>query len=319
VRRLGAGQVDNEIEFGRLLDRQVAGLRLSLPKGSKVGMKTFDPGCLAVETGGAGDPAVFVHGFGSNKLIWRDVCEGLRGVFSFHAIDLPGCGESPTSKGFRYTLKRLADVLTDFIVMKDLKNLTLVGASLGGTIILLAVLRNAHELASRVRALCLIGAPAYPQEIPFGMEVLRSPLGPLALDPPLFLLFPPLAAGLLSAVYRQNFGRRRARKAMIKTARLIKPKQLARYVPRFKTIHLPTLLIWGREDDVVPVRFGRRLARDLPNARLIVFEQCAHRPHQECPAEVVAALKEFARACALAPQQRLLPHTPDPLGRDPSC
>jgi pimeloyl-ACP methyl ester carboxylesterase len=282
-------------------------------------MKTFDSGCLAVKTGGVGDPAVFVHGFGSNKLIWRDVCEGLRDVFSFHAIDLPGCGESPTPKGFRYTLKRLADVLTDFIVMKDLKNLTLVGASLGGTIILLALLRNAHELASRVRALCLIGAPAYPQEIPFGMEVLRSPLGPLALDPPLFFLFPPLAAGLLSAVYRQNFGRRRARKAMIKTARLIKPKQLARYVPRFKTIHLPTLLIWGREDDVVPVRFGRRLARDLPNARLIVFEQCGHRPHQECPAEVVAALKEFARACALAPQQRLLPHTPDPLGSDPSC
>jgi pimeloyl-ACP methyl ester carboxylesterase len=38
---------------------------------------------------------------------------------------------------------------------------------------------------------------------------------------------------------------------------------------RFKTIHVPTLLIWGEEDDIVPVRFGRRLARDLPNARLM--------------------------------------------------
>jgi pimeloyl-ACP methyl ester carboxylesterase len=94
-------------------------------------MKTFDPGRVAVKTGGAGDPALFVHGFGSNKLIWRDVWEGLRDVFSFHAIDLPGCGESPTPKGFRYTLNRLADLLTDFIVKKDLKNLTLVGSSLG--------------------------------------------------------------------------------------------------------------------------------------------------------------------------------------------
>src|SRR5207248_7377497 len=108
-------------------------------------------------------------------------------------------------------------------------------------------------------------------------------------------------------------------KAMIKTARLIKPKRLAHYVPRLDTIHLPTLLIWGSEDDVVSVRFGRRLARDLPNARLIIFEQCGHRPHKECPANVVAALKEFSRACALAPQQQLLPHTPDPLGSDPSC
>jgi 3-oxoadipate enol-lactonase len=282
-------------------------------------MKTFDPSRLAVKTGGAGDPALYVHGFGSNKLIWRDVCEGLRDAFSFHAIDLPGCGESPTPKGFRYTLKRLADLLTEFIVKKDLKNLTLVGASLGGTIILLALLRNAHELASRVRALCLIGAPAYPQEFPFAMEVLCSPLGPLALDPPFFLLLPPPAAGLLSALYRQNFGHPRARKAMIKTARLIKPKRLAHYVPRLKTIHLPTLLIWGREDDIVPVRFGRRLARDLPNARLIVFEHCGHHPHQECPDKVVAALKRFARDCAFAPQPRLLTHTPDPLGSDPLC
>jgi pimeloyl-ACP methyl ester carboxylesterase len=265
------------------------------------GMKKFDASRLAVATGGAGDPALFVHGFGSNKLIWREVCEGLRDVFSFHAIDLPGCGESPAPKGFRYTLEWFADVLTDFIIMKDLKNLRLVGASLGGTIILLALLRNAHELASRVRALCLIGAPAYPQEFPFGMEVLRGPLGPLALDPPFFLLLPPPAAGFLSAVYDQSLGRRRVRKAMIKTARLIDLKRLARYVPRLKTIDLPTLLIWGREDDVVPVRLGRCLARDLPNARLIVFKQCGHSPHQECPDKVIAALKKFERDCALAP------------------
>jgi pimeloyl-ACP methyl ester carboxylesterase len=282
-------------------------------------MKTFDPGRLAVKTGGTGDPALFVHGFGSSKRVWRDVCEGLRDAFLFHAIDLPGCGGSPAAKGFRYSLKRLADVLTDFILMKDLKNLTLVGASLGGTIILLALLRHADELASRVRALCLIGTPAYPQELPFGMEVLRSSLGPIVLDPPFFLLTPPLAAGLLSAAYRQNFGRRRARKTMIKTARLIKPKRLAHYVSRFKTIHLPTLLIWGREDDLVPVRFGRRLARDLPNARLIVFERCGHSPHQERPDKVVAVLKKFARDCALAPQPPLLAHTPDSLPSDPSC
>jgi pimeloyl-ACP methyl ester carboxylesterase len=138
------------------------------------------------------------------------------------------------------------------------------------------------------------------------MELLRSPLGPLAVDPPFFLLLPPVAAGLLSAVYYQNFGCRRARKATLKTARLIKPKRLAHYVPRLKTIHLPTLLIWGREDDIVPVRFGRRLARDLPHACLIVFEGCGHHPHQECPDEVVRVLKRFARDCELT-------HTPGSL------
>jgi pimeloyl-ACP methyl ester carboxylesterase len=265
-------------------------------------MRRFDLGRLAVKTGGAGEPAIFVHGFGSNKRSWQDVCHGLRDVFSFHAIDLPGCGESPSPKGFRQTLTSLADLLTDYIVEKDLQKLTLAGASLGGTIILLSLLRNADELNSRIRAMCLIGTPAYPQEFPFAMQVLRSRLGPLVLDPPFFLLLPPLGAGLLSAAYRQSFGRRRARRAMIRTARLINPERLAHYVPRLKTIHVPTLLMWGRDDDTVPLRFGRRLARDLPNARLIVFEDCGHCPHEECPDEVIAALKRFARDCHLAAQ-----------------
>ena len=83
----------------------------------------FDANRLAVASGGTGEPAVFVHGLGSNKFIWIRVCDGLRDVFSFYAIDLPGCGESPAPAHFRYTLEHFADVLTDFIVMKDLKKL----------------------------------------------------------------------------------------------------------------------------------------------------------------------------------------------------
>jgi len=109
----------------------------------------FDASRLAVTSGGTGEPAIFVHGLGSNKFIWKRVCDGLRDVFSFYAIDLPGCGESPAPRHFRYTLEHFADVLTDFIVMKDLKKLTLVGTSFGGAVILIALLRNKDELASR--------------------------------------------------------------------------------------------------------------------------------------------------------------------------
>ena len=241
----------------------------------------FDTSRLAVSTGGAGEPAVFVHGFGSSKFIWRPVCRGLKDVFSFYAIDLPGSGESPAPKHFRYTLEHFADVLTDFIILKDLKKLTLVGASFGATIILLALLRNRDELGPRVRALCLINAVAYPQDFPFFIEILRTPvLGPFALN---FPFFP------------QIYARRGVRVAIIKTARLLNAKRLARYVERFKTIHLPTLVIWGRRDSLVPLRVGKRLARDLPNSRLVVIDHCGHSPHTECPAKVIAALKEFTQ------------------------
>ena len=139
-------------------------------------------------------------------------------------------------------------MLTDFIVLKDLKRLTLVGSSLGAAIILVALLRNRDELVPRVRALCLINAVAYPQDFPFFIEILRAPLTPFVLDFPFFARIP---------------ARRRAAAAIIKTARLLNAKRLARYVERFRTIYLPTLVIWGRKDGIVPLRVGKRLARDL--------------------------------------------------------
>ena len=239
---------------------------------------------LAVATGGAGNPALFVHGFGSGKSVWRHVCHGLKDVFSFYAIDLPGSGASPAPKHFHYTLEHFADVLTDFIIMKDLKKLTLVGASLGASVVLLAILRNKDELTPRVRSLCLIDAVAYPQHFSCLIEILQTPIfGPI---------FGLLAANL---VWPE---RSRIREALIETVRLIDVEHFARYVPLLKTIDLPTLVIWGREDELVPLRFGKRLTRDLPNSRLIVIDRCGHEPHKERPAKVIAALKEFAQKTA---------------------
>jgi pimeloyl-ACP methyl ester carboxylesterase len=262
----------------------------------------FDASRLAVARVGSGEPAVFVHGFGSNKSTWKRVCHGLKDVFSSYAIDLPGAGESPAPRHFRYTLEHLADVLTNFILMRDLRRLTLVGTSLGAAVILLAMLRNKNELVPRVRSLCLIDAVAYPQDFPFFLEVLRTPvLGPLALNLPFFInilpipVLGPVAAASLLPQYARYYERRGVREALIKTARLINAEQLAPYGQDLKTIHLPTLVIWGREDRVVPLKFGKRLARDLPNSRLIVIDHCGHVPHQERPAKVIAALKEFVQ------------------------
>jgi pimeloyl-ACP methyl ester carboxylesterase len=169
-----------------------------------------------------------------------------------------------------------------------------VGASLGAAVVLLALLRNREELTPRVRALCLIDAIAYPQDLPFFVEILQTPvLGPAALNFPSFVQA--LPAIFLPPGYARYYGRKKVREALIKTARLMDGERLAPYVKRLKTIQLPTLVIWGRKDGIVPLRLGRRLVRDLPNARLMVIEHCDHWPHQECPAEVIAALKEFAR------------------------
>jgi pimeloyl-ACP methyl ester carboxylesterase len=241
---------------------------------------------------------VLVHGFGSNKSIWKEVCEGLADELSFHAVDLPGAGESPAPRRFRYTLERLADVLTEYILIRDLRNVTLVGASLGGTVILLALIRNREALESRVRALCLIDAVAFPQDLPFFLELLRIPaLGAMAVSFSGAALGWPLLRRLnaLRRSFEQYYGRRAVREALVRTARLIDPDRLATYVERLAAIDLPTLVVWGRKDGIVPLRLGRRLARALPNARLLVIDDCGHSPHQQCPDEVAAALKALVR------------------------
>jgi pimeloyl-ACP methyl ester carboxylesterase len=56
---------------------------------------------------------------------------------------------------------------------------------------------------------------------------------------------------------------------------------------------LPTLLVWGREDRVVPLNAAQIYKRALPDARQVIFDDCGHRPEVEKPAEFIRAVEEF--------------------------
>ena len=56
---------------------------------------------------------------------------------------------------------------------------------------------------------------------------------------------------------------------------------------------LPTLLVWGREDGVVPLSAGQKYNESIPGSRLAVMDDCGHRPELERPAEFVAIVREF--------------------------
>jgi pimeloyl-ACP methyl ester carboxylesterase len=60
-----------------------------------------------------------------------------------------------------------------------------------------------------------------------------------------------------------------------------------------KTIEKPTLLLWGKEDRVVSFRVGERLAKDLPNARLITYEKAGHLLTEERPQEVFKLFQDL--------------------------
>jgi len=84
--------------------------------------------------------------------------------------------------------------------------------------------------------------------------------------------------------------------------------QLRKIVAKYKSIQTPTLIIWGRQDALLPLESGERLHRDIQNSTLKVIDQCGHIPQEERPEITVSEIATFAdglRAVAAASPPRL--------------
>ena len=85
------------------------------------------------------------------------------------------------------------------------------------------------------------------------------------------------------------------------------PPDLAELTKRIPEIALPTLLLWGKRDWVVPLEVAERLLAALPRARLEVLEDCGHVPSEELPKESLEIVLKFLRGEGENPS----PRTPD--------
>ena len=100
-------------------------------------------------------------------------------------------------------------------------------------------------------------------------------------------------AGQINMIFATPLESADAVRCLIASARQIRPRALDDVVARYRTLDVPTLLIWGRGDRVVPLSVGQRLALDLPRARLVVLDRCGHLPAEELPDESYVALERF--------------------------
>ncbi len=62
-----------------------------------------------------------------------------------------------------------------------------------------------------------------------------------------------------------------------------------------KALKLPTLILWGGQDRLIPPVYGQRFAQDIPGAKLVLFESLGHVPQEEDPAATLAPVREFLR------------------------
>jgi pimeloyl-ACP methyl ester carboxylesterase len=231
---------------------------------------------------------VLIHGYGASGFTWRHWSPRLARLGHVVQIDLKGFGRAPKPDDSRYAPGDQAELVRRLMA-------------------LLAAMGLMEEARSRLRRLVLVAGAAYAQRLP--------PFVKMAAWPRLSaLLFELVSArrvveGALRMVvfdsdsvtadqvkgYADPLGSPGAVRVLLSTARQIVPPDLPSVVGRYPLIPVPSLLLWGRDDPVVPLSVGQRLARALPNARLHVLERCGHLAQEERPAESFAVLERFLR------------------------
>ena len=255
--------------------------------------------------GDGGGPVVLLHGFGGSSFSWRYWIPALAERHKVWAVDLKGHGSAPAPEDDRYTPHDHAELVYRLIIQKDLRDVTLFGHSMGGGIALLVALRLWEQ--GRLQRLVLVSGTAYTQRLPPFVKIARK--GRLARW--LFTLVPkrgligwvlrsivydPSAiSGAQIEAYAEPLRSAPHRRGLIKTAQDIIPSDIDELSARFSEIDVPTLLLWGRHDRVVPLSVGEKLSEALPQATLEVLEDCGHLPAEELPKESLMIVERFLR------------------------
>jgi pimeloyl-ACP methyl ester carboxylesterase len=261
---------------------------------------------LAVHESGRGTPLILIHGLGASSYTWRKIAPELAKRHRVIAIDLKGFGQSDKPLDERYSIFDQARLIGDYITRNNLKDATLVGHSFGGGVALAVALDQLDAGRTNIRKLVLIDSIAYRQPLPFFFRILRTPvIGEIGLSlvPPEVQMERALAVAYLEdgkvtedAVrnYASALHSEGGRHALLRTIDSLDPVQADEISKRYKELYLPTLVLWCDRDKIVPLKIGRRLARELPNARLKVMRKCGHIPHEEQPEDTLKVIADFA-------------------------
>jgi pimeloyl-ACP methyl ester carboxylesterase len=246
---------------------------------------------------GKGPPIVLLHGIPTWGYLWHKLTPSLERSHRVLIPDLPGYGYSDRSDRFDRGVARQAERLDAWMQALGLARAAFVGHDVGAAV----ALRLAAFHPERVEKLCLIDALAYDSR-PLGALV------SLAHPPEGRRLSPASVAKLLRAALKAGFSEpeedlidgllspystEEGRLSLLRDASALDASHLMEVAPLLPEIRKATLVLWGERDTVQPLAYGRRLAWDLPLARLSVVGESGHFPMVEKPGEVAAQLRNF--------------------------
>jgi pimeloyl-ACP methyl ester carboxylesterase len=248
-----------------------------------------------------------VHGIAGSSATWEPIVRMLSPSFTVLAPDLPGHGDSDAPAG-DYTLAGAADMVRDLLILLGRRRATFVGHSLGGGVVMQLsyqfpeiverlVLESSGGLGTEVsallRALSLPGAE-YLMQLGYAERWLKFSEGMWSRLGSLGLKAPPGAREMWqSYLDLADPGARRSFLATLRGVVGITGQRISARDRLYLASRVPTLIVWGEGDHVIPAGHGREAAAQLPGSRLVMLDGVGHFPHAERPAAVAGAIKRF--------------------------
>ncbi len=261
---------------------------------------------LTCVVAGSGPVLLLIHGMGGTFENWHAVIKPLARRHTVLAPDLPGHGRSAPGGG-DYSIGALAAGLRDLLVALGHERATLVGHSLGGGIamqfayqfpetterlVLVSSGGLGHEVSLLLRAAALPGANVFiAATATLGSTVggaLARGLGIVGVRPNADVS--EVARGYASLADRD---RRAAFLATLRGVIDTRGQRVHAGDRHYLDEGMPTLIIWGDRDPIVPLHHGQNAHEAIPGSRLEVFRGVGHLPQLEAPERFIAVLEQF--------------------------
>jgi pimeloyl-ACP methyl ester carboxylesterase len=251
---------------------------------------------------------LLLHGIGSEGATWDTVAPLLAERFTVVVPDLLGHGKSAKPRA-DYSIAGYANGLRDLLGVLDIDHVTVVGHSLGGGV----AMQFAYQFPERTDRLVLVASGGVGQQMSVALRALTLPGASLALGlshlipsrltlGTLFAAAGPMIPSALAADLKEALSVHAAlRDPATRTAFLRVLRHVADWRGQMITMRdraylaegLPTFVIWGEKDHVIPVEHAHVAAELMPGSRTVVLPGVGHFPHREAPDEFVRAVTEF--------------------------
>ncbi|MEP6946060.1 MAG: alpha/beta hydrolase [Acidobacteriota bacterium] len=290
------------IWFSRPLDVSFDALRSTIPHAENSNFAEVEGIRIHYQEKGSGTPIVLIHGYTSSVYTWKDEIDALAQKYHVIAVDLKGFGFSDKPDG-DYTRRAQGELVAGLLDKLRIEHAWLAGNSMGGEV----ALNVAVYHPEKVLGLVLIDSSGVKFER-------KTSLTPWYLQIPVvgrvLIAMALTSDGLVRRGLENSFFDRskvtddrvafyyqplRTQGGQIGAVRAREQFEQLPIEDKLNSISVPTLIIWGADDELIPLASGKSMHELIRGSKMIVLQNCGHVPQEETPERVISEINNFIK------------------------